>query len=257
MVGLGLCCACCTLKSVGLYFGVFALTPSAHPLWGPWERGRSPPLLWQGGTTGIGSLGTGGLPPAADLKPRTAEAAGGARAGGGSSSSSPPAAGRSLPGAGHVHRPEAAAGPGPRVSSILLLHAGSGAATACAAGSPHVSPPLRKRGPRRVTPPWQQRAASPQAEQSRPLAGLREQAHARWAGLGRGRIRQRSAPEAVWAGTLPGHVTRPSRPHSRGSDQSRACAQVNTRLPWAAGSSHCREGLGSPRPLLACPGEAL
>lgn len=68
------------------------------------------------------------------------------------------AARRSLPGIGHVHRSEAAAGPGPRVPAVLVLHAGSGAAAARAAGAPHISPPLRKRGRRRVTPPCQRRA---------------------------------------------------------------------------------------------------
>ncbi|KAL1782773.1 hypothetical protein HispidOSU_000730, partial [Sigmodon hispidus] len=60
-----------------------------------------------------------------------------------------PAAGRSLPGTGHVHRSQAAAGPGPRVPAVFLIHAGSRAAAARATGSPHGSPPLRKRGRKR------------------------------------------------------------------------------------------------------------
>lgn len=142
--------------------------------------------------------------------------------------------GRSLPGAGHVHRPEAAAGPGPRVPAVLVLHAGSGAAAARAAASPHVSPPLRKR--RRVTPPCRRRAASPQ---SPPLAWARR-AGTRAPGAvsrrpdGQGRYQATSSGPAA---LTPGGVTNraPARRRTRGFAQ-------------AAGSSHRGKGPSRPAP---------
>lgn len=168
--GLHLCCAvhpsssACTLVS-----SPETVTPCSYPLGEPWARLRSPALLkWQGGTSRASlSLGTGTwqavrpeprLPPArrSQATDHRGSPRGPSKAG---SLSAPPAAmNPTLPGAGHVHRPEAATGPGPRVPAVLLLHAGSGAA-ARAAGSSHGSPPLRKRGRRRrrVTPPCQRR----------------------------------------------------------------------------------------------------